>query len=615
MRVLGIIPARAGSKGIPSKNLRPLAGKPLLQYAAEAALAARALSDVILSTEDNKIAAFGRSCGLSVPFIRPQELAADDTPMLPVVVHALDQLQAKGSQYDAVCLLQPTSPIRSAQDIDSCIALFIESDADCVFSVLPVPERYNPNWAYFLDRNGYLYRATGSDDPVGRRQDLPQAFHREGSIYVSRISVITEQQSLYGEKVLPYPMDPLNSVNLDTEADWEHAEKLIRYRMSRTSEPKKEISSVPRESPTPRRRIRAGIVGCGSMGEKHLQVLSNLDEYDLVSVCDTSDNRLKELSSHLSDKVRLFNSPRKMLAQTNLDLLVVSTPPVNRLEIIVEALKRHIAVLSEKPLATDLETADEIVKVAKETDTFLAVHHQNRVNPALHRCLELMKTGLVGDVRVLHGRGKSGRPGSVELMEIGVHLADMMTMLAGQPQWCSASIVDGHKLASAAGVRQSHELSPLDPDMGFAVGTLVAADFGFDGGVLAEMLFYGHERGMPENLGITIDGAEGQLALYCSRHVKRQLWHLPRPMQGTPEQGQDWQEVKISTDNNEDLVVAYYIELARALDGGSARICTGHEGLTALEMVLSVYNSHRAGGRRIALPLVNRQHPLEGWTD
>jgi len=226
-----------------------------------------------------------------------------------------------------------------------------------------------------------------------------------------------------------------------------------------------------------------------------------------------------------------------------------------------------------------------------------------------------MNAGLIGDVRVLHGRGKSGRPGSVELMEIGLHLADMMTILAGQPQWCSANLVDGHRLATAAGVRQSRELSPLDPDFGPAVGTLVAADFGFDGGVLAEMCFYGHERGMSENLGITIVGTLGQLALHCSRHVNRQLWHLPRPMQGTPEQCRDWQEVQVSTGNDEDLVVSHYLELARALDGDSTRICTGNGGQTALEMVLAVYQSHREGGRRIALPLANRRHPLKGWTD
>jgi predicted dehydrogenase len=351
------------------------------------------------------------------------------------------------------------------------------------------------------------------------------------------------------------------------------------------------------------------------MGRKHLQVLSNLNEYDVGAVCDTSVSRLKELSSRLPDEIGIFSSPRKMIAETDLDLLVVSTPPTSRLEIILEALRCNIAVLSEKPLAADLETADKIVKTAQDTGTFLAVHHQNRVSPALNRCRELINEGLIGDVRLLHGRGKGGRPASIELMEIGVHLADMMTVLAGQAQWCSASLVDGPGLATAAGVRPSRELSPLDPDFGPATGTLVMASFGFEGGVLAEMCFYGHERGMPENLGITIVGTAGQLALHCSRHVKRQLWHLPHPMPGTPEQSRDWQEVPISAETDGDLVVAHYLELAQALDGDSTRVCTGDGGRAALEMVLAAYHSHRAEGRRIALPLSDRQHPLKGWID
>ncbi|MGH9901714.1 MAG: cytidylyltransferase domain-containing protein, partial [Pyrinomonadaceae bacterium] len=107
MRVLGLIPARGGSKGVPRKNIRALCGKPLLQYTAEAALSARSLARVILSTEDAEIADVGRRCGLEVPFVRPAELAEDTTPMLPVVQHALAQMEKDGESFDAVCLLQP----------------------------------------------------------------------------------------------------------------------------------------------------------------------------------------------------------------------------------------------------------------------------------------------------------------------------------------------------------------------------------------------------------------------------------------------------------------------------------------------------------------------------
>ena len=145
-RVLGLIPARGGSKGVPRKNIKLLCGKPLLEYTAQAALASRLLSRVILSTEDEEIAEAGRRCGLEVPFLRPQELAADDTPMLPVIEHAVRWVEERGERFDAICLLQPTNPLRRAEEIDGCIELLIGTGADSVVTVLPVPAEYNPHW-------------------------------------------------------------------------------------------------------------------------------------------------------------------------------------------------------------------------------------------------------------------------------------------------------------------------------------------------------------------------------------------------------------------------------------------------------------------------------------
>ena len=227
MRVLGLIPARGGSKGIARKNLRLLAGRPLLHYTAEAARGAERLSHVLLSTDDPEIAEVGRRCGLWAPFLRPRHLAADDTPMFAVVAHALDWVEQNGEQYDAVCLLQPTSPLRRAADIDGCIDRLVDTGADCVVTVLPVPERFNPHWAYFLDDDGFLQLALGEREPIARRQDLPRAFHRDGSVYVSRVSVIRQHGSLYGTRILPYHVDAVMSVNLDDESDWRRAEELL----------------------------------------------------------------------------------------------------------------------------------------------------------------------------------------------------------------------------------------------------------------------------------------------------------------------------------------------------------------------------------------------------
>jgi CMP-N,N'-diacetyllegionaminic acid synthase len=226
MRVLGIVPARGGSKGIPGKNVRPLGGKPLLVHTAEAALAARLLSRVVLTTDDEKIAEVGRACGLEVPFLRPAELAMDDTPTLPVLQHVVAELEKAGDRFDAVCLLQPTSPFRRAGDIDGCIELLESAGLDAVVSVLPVPPEHNPHWVYFRDGDGLLRLATGEDQPIPRRQELPPAFHRDGSIYVTRRDVLMEENSLYGRRLGGFFADS-QSVNLDTPADWERAERLF----------------------------------------------------------------------------------------------------------------------------------------------------------------------------------------------------------------------------------------------------------------------------------------------------------------------------------------------------------------------------------------------------
>jgi CMP-N,N'-diacetyllegionaminic acid synthase len=232
MRVLGLIPARGGSKGVARKNVRVLCGKPLLQWTAESALAARSLDRVVLSTEDEEIASVGRRCGVDVPFLRPSELARDDTPTLPVVQHALHELEKGGDRFDAVCLLQPTNPFRRPVDIDACVDLLSISYADAVMSVLRVPAEYNPHWVYFRAEDGSLRLSTGEPEPIARRQLLPPAFHRDGSIYVTRRNAIMDQRSLYGTRVLGFEVDRARAVNIDTPADWSRAEILMQELVS-----------------------------------------------------------------------------------------------------------------------------------------------------------------------------------------------------------------------------------------------------------------------------------------------------------------------------------------------------------------------------------------------
>jgi CMP-N,N'-diacetyllegionaminic acid synthase len=233
MKVLGLITARGGSKGVPRKNIRILNGKPLLAYTAETALRTQTLRRIILSTEDEEIAEVGRNCGIDVPFMRPNELAQDNTPSFSVVRHALSTLEETGERFDAVCLLQPTNPLRRAEDIDNCVRLLIESNADSVVSVLPVPHEYNPHWVFWKNENNLMSLATGAAEPTTRRQDLPPAFHRDGSVYVTRRDTILEKKSLYGENVKGYEIEAKFSANIDTEADWQKVEDRL-YRQQKS---------------------------------------------------------------------------------------------------------------------------------------------------------------------------------------------------------------------------------------------------------------------------------------------------------------------------------------------------------------------------------------------
>ena len=227
MRVLGVVTARGGSKGIPRKNLAPLLGRPLLAYTAEAALGSGRLTRVVLSTDDAEIARVGRECGLEVPFLRPPELARDETPTVPVLQHAVRELAAGGQQYDAVLALQPTNPLRRAEDIDGAIELLERSGADSVISLVDTGGRHPARMKYLAEDG------TVEDPPFveafegQRRQSLPTMYLREGSIYLTRRHVLMEQNSLKGACCMAWLVPEERACNIDTPFDLFIAEQVL----------------------------------------------------------------------------------------------------------------------------------------------------------------------------------------------------------------------------------------------------------------------------------------------------------------------------------------------------------------------------------------------------
>lgn len=227
MRTLGIIPARGGSKGVPGKNLRHLGGRPLLAYTADAARRSR-LTRTCVSTDDPAIAHAAATLGLDVPFLRPPELASDDAPMLPVLQHAVTMLAAAGDTYDAVVLLQPTSPFRRAEHIDAAIALLESSGADSVVSVVEVPHQFNP--ASVMRLEGDRLRPFLDGPLVTRRQDKPRVFARNGPAVLAVAVRTLQAGSLYGDDCRPLLMEPRDSLDIDTSDDLELADILLSRR-------------------------------------------------------------------------------------------------------------------------------------------------------------------------------------------------------------------------------------------------------------------------------------------------------------------------------------------------------------------------------------------------
>lgn len=227
MKVLGIIPARGGSKGVPGKNIKKLGKKPLLQYTAEVALKSKYLDKVIVSSDDDAIIKVAKQLGVVVPFIRPADLAVDSSPTLPVIQHALTYFKSIGEEFDAVCLLQPTSPFRTVEFLNTAIEQFIKKETDSLISVQKVPHEYNPHWVFQPNKNGLLEIATGEKEIISRRQDLPDTFHRDGSIYITKVAVLLNKKSLFGDSISYIETPKEYYVNIDTMEDWKRAEKIL----------------------------------------------------------------------------------------------------------------------------------------------------------------------------------------------------------------------------------------------------------------------------------------------------------------------------------------------------------------------------------------------------
>jgi len=229
MRVVAIIPARGGSKGIPKKNIKELNGHPLISYTVAAAIKSEVFDKIIVSTDCAEIGEYCKNLGVEVPFLRPAHLASDSAKSIDVIEHALDFLETKQSYIpDAFALLQPTSPLRRAEDILNAYEMFEYEDAKSLVSITSVPHNFNPESLYIKFKNNLKPYIIGKD--VSCRQEKPLYYARNGAaIYLVNMDWFKRNNTLFNEETVGFEMPRLRSIDIDDMEDWTLAEAVMNY--------------------------------------------------------------------------------------------------------------------------------------------------------------------------------------------------------------------------------------------------------------------------------------------------------------------------------------------------------------------------------------------------
>lgn len=228
-KILTIIPARGGSKGVIKKNIKQLVDKPLIAWSIEQALSSKYIKEVIVSTDDEDITAVAKKYGARVPFVRPDHLATDIATTADVLIHAIDELKKMGESYEYILLLEPTSPLRETTDIDTAIEILLSNkEAKSIVGVAKA-ESQHPSFCISLSSNGFLRSKNGFQ--VLRRQDIEELYYYEGSIYFSEINSFLSNKSFYHELTLGYIMPKWKALEIDDETDFVIAEAMIKNNM------------------------------------------------------------------------------------------------------------------------------------------------------------------------------------------------------------------------------------------------------------------------------------------------------------------------------------------------------------------------------------------------
>ena len=350
------------------------------------------------------------------------------------------------------------------------------------------------------------------------------------------------------------------------------------------------------------------------MGYSHTKCVQETEGFECAAICDISEDALQRIGDEFEVSDRYTNYESMLEGVKDLDTVAVATHTRDHIVPTIAALERGISVLCEKPIAISPAEADQMVASSRASGAKLSINHQGHVSAGIRKAITLIDDGLIGEIVMVRGRNKAGRPSGNEFMEIGTHITDWLIQLGGEPVWVSGTVYCQKRRAKVGDIMDARELNPKDRDSGLVAGTSAVATYGFSGGVHGEINFIGYEQEQMGTYGVEIWGTKGQLAFRVDlAHLDRNLWHLPRPTEGLLSDLGDWELVDVSEMGIEDPQVTMYRHLARAIESGDDPPCHGESARMALEMVLGIYQSHREEGRRIQLPLGDRRHPLELW--
>lgn len=228
-RILAIIPARGGSKGLPGKNIKELCGKPLIGWTIEHAKQSKYVDDIYISTDSSEIAAIAENYNMKVPELRPSEYANDASPSSDFIIYTIEKLKSEGKEFDYFILLEPTSPLRDVEDVDTSIEILINApDADSIVGICKA-EDIHPAFMVKIKPNGLLEPYEAKMKTL-RRQELPDVYYFEGTIYVSKVNKFIEKKAFYHEKTLPYIVPKWKSFEVDDVIDFTIIEAIMRLK-------------------------------------------------------------------------------------------------------------------------------------------------------------------------------------------------------------------------------------------------------------------------------------------------------------------------------------------------------------------------------------------------